>query len=34
MFLDTLDGSLLGNLLADKGVIRAVEGKRITSQDF
>ena len=34
MLLDTLDASLLGNLLAAKGVIRAVEGKSITGQNF
>ena len=34
MLLDTLDASLLGNLLVDKGVIRAVEGKSITGKNF
>ena len=34
MLLDALNATLLGNLLADKGVIRADEGKTIAGQDF
>ena len=34
MLLGTLGASLLGNLLASKGIIRAGEGIIIAGQDF
>ena len=34
MLLGTLDASLLGNLLTDKGAIRTGEGTIRTGQDF
>ena len=34
MLLSTLDGSLLGNLLTNKGTVRAGEGTIRAGQDF
>ena len=34
MLLGTLDASLLGNLLTDKGTVRPGEGTIIAGQDF